>query len=70
MTTQALLKNIDTQIKKGKSPLVVLSLEEWRQIEDIIGELSSPRLLKSIKKARQDYKKGRAVRYGSLDYLK
>lgn len=70
MTTQTLLKNIDTQIKKGKSPLVILSLEEWRQIEDIISELSSPRLLKNISKARQDYKKGRAIPYELPGYLK
>jgi len=70
MTTQTLLKNIDTQIKKGKSPLVILTLEEWRQVEDIINELSSPRLLKSINKARQSYKKGRLIPYESSDYLK
>lgn len=70
MTTQTLLKNIESKIKNGKSPLVVLSLAEWQQIEDIINELSSPQLLKSISQARDDYKNGGAIPYKSLVYLK
>ncbi|MBI4087268.1 MAG: hypothetical protein HY434_00345 [Candidatus Liptonbacteria bacterium] len=66
MSTQTLLKNIETKIKKSNSPLVVLSLAEWRQIEDVIRELSSPRLLESIEDARNDYKKGKAVAYQSI----
>lgn len=68
MTTQALFKKVDAEIKRGKSPLVVLSLEEWRQIEDIISELSSPQLLKSVARARLDYKKGRAIPYQLSKY--
>ncbi|OGM99357.1 MAG: hypothetical protein A2817_01615 [Candidatus Yanofskybacteria bacterium RIFCSPHIGHO2_01_FULL_39_8b] len=67
MTNQALIKSIESRIKQGQSPLVILSLEEWHQIEDIIEELSSPRLLKDIKKARDDYKKRKAVEYKSLN---
>lgn len=70
MTTQTLLKNIETKIKKGKSPLVVLSLSEWQQIEDVINELSSPQLLKSMTQARDDYKKGKIITYKSSNYLK
>ena len=44
-----------------------MSLEEWHQIEDILEELSSPQLLKNVKKARDDYKKGKAVEYKSLN---
>lgn len=70
MTTQTLLKNIETKIKKSKSPLVVLSLSEWQQIEDVINELSSPQLLKSMTRARDDYKKGKTITYKSSNYLK
>ncbi len=63
MTTQALVKNIETRMKKNQLPLVVMSLEEWHQIEDIMEELSSSKLIKYIKKARNDYKKGRAIEY-------
>ncbi|OHB21696.1 MAG: hypothetical protein A2939_04910 [Parcubacteria group bacterium RIFCSPLOWO2_01_FULL_48_18] len=62
MTTQTLLKNINIQIKKERSPLVVLSLNQWQQIEDIISELSSPQLLESIREARKDYKKAKTYR--------
>ena len=62
MTTQALLRNIESQIKRDKSPLVVLPLEQWEQIEDILSELSSPRLLKSIKSTRLGVAKARAYK--------
>ena len=62
MTTQALLRNIELQIKKDKSPLVVLPLEQWEQIEDILSELSSPQLLKSIGTARKGISKAKAYR--------
>lgn len=65
MTTQALIKNIETRMKKNQLPLVIMSLEEWHQIEDIMEELSSPTLIKDVKKARSDYKKGRAIEYKS-----
>ncbi len=67
MVNQALIKNIESRIKQGQSPLVILSLEEWHQIEDIIEELSSPKLLQDIKKARDEYKKGKAIEYKSLN---
>lgn len=51
------------KIKYGKKPEVHLSLEDWRQIQDIILELSSPKLLKSIKKAREDYQNKRGILY-------
>ncbi|MBI2674661.1 MAG: hypothetical protein HYX22_02920 [Candidatus Yanofskybacteria bacterium] len=52
-------------MKKNQLPLVIMSLEEWHQIEDIMEELSSPTLIKDVKKARSDYKKGRAIEYKS-----
>lgn len=64
---QALLKNLESQIKKNRSPVVVMSLDEWHQIEDLIEELSSPKLLEDIKKSRDDYKKGRVVEYKLLN---
>jgi len=63
MTTQALVKNIEARMKKNQLPLVVMSLEEWHQIEDIMEELSSPKLIKDVQKARNDYKSGRAIEY-------
>lgn len=48
-------------------PLVILSLEEWHRVEDTIEELSSHKLLASIKKARDDYKKGKTIEYKSLN---
>ena len=57
------MRNIGLQIKRGNSPLVVLPLEEWQRIEDVISELSAPKLLKSIDRARKDYKNGKAVSF-------
>jgi PHD/YefM family antitoxin component YafN of YafNO toxin-antitoxin module len=62
VTTQALLKSIDSKIKKSKSPFVVLPLEEWQQIEDVICELFSPQLLKSIRESRKSYKKAKSYK--------
>jgi len=53
------LDKIESRVIKGKEPLVVLSLRDWKIIEDIIYESSSPQLLKSIKESRQAYKKGK-----------
>lgn len=63
MKNVSVLEKIDHRILKGKTPLVVLPLEEWKIIEDIISEISSPNLLKSIAKARKDYKKSKTVEY-------
>ncbi len=67
MTTKTLFEQIEKRVKIIKKsptpPTVVLPLRDWEMIEDMILELSSPQLLKSIKKARQDYKKGKGVRY-------
>lgn len=57
------LEKIEHRVIKGKTPFVVLPLEEWKIIEDIISEISSPNLLKSIAKARKDYKKSKTVEY-------
>lgn len=67
MINRALIQDIEFRIKKSQSPLVIMSLEEWRQIEDIIEELSSSKLLKDIKKARNDYKKGNGIEYKFLN---
>lgn len=63
MKNTSVLEKIEHRILKGRTPLVVLPLEEWKIIEDIISEISSPKLLKSINQARKDYKKGKAVEY-------
>ena len=65
MATQTLFRQIEKRVKitRGKRPSVVLSLPDWEIIEDIILELSSPKLLREIQLARQDYKKGAGVEY-------
>lgn len=65
MTKQALLEKIERRIKIEKKPIsrVSLSLEDWQLIKDIILELASPILLKSVEKARGDYKKGKGIEY-------
>ena len=63
MKNTNVLEKIEHRVLKGKTPLVVLPLEDWKIIEDIISEISSPNLLKGITKARKDYKKGKAVEY-------
>ena len=68
MTKQALLEKIERRIKIEKKPIsrVSLSLEDWQLIKEIILELASPTLLKSIEKARGDYKKGKGIEYHQL----
>lgn len=53
-------------IRSGRMPVVVLPLEQWEQIEDIIHELASPKLLKSIAVGRTAKNAGRAVSYRSV----
>lgn len=50
----------------GKKPFVRLSLALWEQLEDILEELSSPRLLRSIRSVRKEYKMGRVIPYERL----
>lgn len=50
----------------GKKPFVRLPLTLWEQLEDILEELSSPKLLRSIRSARKDYKIGRGISYEKL----
>ncbi len=59
MTMQTLIKNIGARIRREQTSEVVLSLPQWQQIEDIVLEFSSPELLKSLKRSRQDYQKAK-----------
>lgn len=65
MSNLSVLEKIEKRIKikSGPQPEVVLSLLDWRLIEDMILELSSPQLIKSIRKAREDYVLGKGVQY-------
>ena len=65
MTKQAILEKIEKRIKikTGTKPEVILSLTDWQLIEDIILELSSTKLMKSVKKAREYYQKNKGVAY-------
>ena len=65
MNKQAILEKIEERIKvgRGQQPSVTLSLNDWQLIEDMILELSSPKLLKSIEKSRQDYRNKKGIIY-------
>jgi PHD/YefM family antitoxin component YafN of YafNO toxin-antitoxin module len=61
-----LLKDISkkrSMMKSGATPFVVLPLEQWEQIEDILEELGSPKLVKSIVEERAAYHAGRTIPY-------
>ena len=65
-TISTLVKDITTNVahvKSGQTPFVVLPLEQWEQIEDMLGEIASPTLARSIVAGRVAYKAGRAVPY-------
>lgn len=54
--------------KIGKTPVVVLSLEKWHEIEDALEEytlMTSPSYLKSVQKAREDLKRGRVYEFNA-----
>lgn len=68
MTTNiaTLVKNITgkvSYVKGGQTPFVVLPLEQWERIEDVLEELASPALVKSIVAGRAAYKAGRVIPY-------
>ena len=52
-----------SHVTSGTTPFVVVPLEQWEQIEDMLGELASPGLVRSIIAGRAAYKAGRAVPY-------
>lgn len=66
--TSTIIEEVMTKraIIRGKKPFVKLSLALWEQVEDILKELSSPRLTRSIRRARQAYQVGRAISYDKL----
>lgn len=50
-----------TETKIGKTPVVVLPMKEWREIEDSLEDLemyTSKTLAKDIAKARREVKRG------------
>ena len=53
-------------VMKGGAPFVVLPLELWERIEDVLAELASPRLAKQIAQERAAYKSGRALPYSRV----
>lgn len=68
MTTQVLLKQIEKRAKitRGEKPRVTLPLRDWEMLEDMLLELSSPKLLADVKKAREDYRRGGSVEYKGM----
>jgi hypothetical protein len=61
MTTAAILKKVKTSTL-GKAPVVVLPMEVWTHIQDLLEDveiLHSKRLKKDIVKARQQVKQGK-----------
>lgn len=68
MTTNiaTLVKDITgkvSHVTSGTTPFVVLPLEQWDQIQDMLEELASPALVKSIAEGRAAYKAGHAIPY-------
>lgn len=65
MTRQAIIERLNKGIKvsRGNQPRVSLSLKDWETVQDLVLELSSPNLMKSIEKARSDYRKGHGIPY-------
>ncbi|OGY64259.1 MAG: hypothetical protein A3I89_03385 [Candidatus Harrisonbacteria bacterium RIFCSPLOWO2_02_FULL_41_11] len=65
MSKQAILEKIEQRIKVvgGRQPAVTLSLQDWQLVEDMILELSSSKLLKSIEKSRKDYENKKGIVY-------
>ena len=65
MSKQAILEKIEQRIKVvgGSQPAVTLSLQDWQLVEDMILELSSSKLLKSIEKSRKDYENKKGIVY-------
>jgi hypothetical protein len=63
MTKQALIERISkkAKISHGARPRVTLLLRDWEAIQDLVLELSSPNLIKSVKRAREDYQKGYGI---------
>ena len=47
-------------------PFVIIPLEKWNIIEDILGELAAPALKKSIISGRNANRKGKAISYSYL----
>lgn len=68
MVVKTIFKQIEKRVRitQEEKPSVILSLRDWEMIGDVIMELSSPKLLTSIEKARQDYKKGKGIAYNPL----
>ena len=65
MNTLILLKNVKNQ-KIGKLPVVILPLEDYEQMREDLEMLSSRRLPKEIKKAREEFKKGGVISFAEV----
>ena len=52
--------------KRSKPAMVAIPFEDYKEIEDILLELNSPKLKKEIKKARGDYKKGKVHNFDEV----
>lgn len=59
LTSRSLIRNKD-------GPFVVFPLELWERLEDILMEIASPRLLRSIAAGRRAYKSGNTIAYKSF----
>lgn len=55
------LKQVIAITKKGKATALLMSMEEYEGLIETIEILSDPELVKQLKKARHDIKKGKFV---------
>lgn len=66
MTLKQLYKKISPQeLKIGKEPFVVLSMDNWYEIEDMLWQ-SSAEVQKDIAEARREIKEGKYITFDEL----
>lgn len=53
-------------IKAGKTPVVVVPLDQWHEIEDILSELGAKTLAKDIVRSRSEHVQGKSRPYISV----
>lgn len=49
--------------KRSKPAFVAIPFEDYKEIQDILLELNSPRLQEDVKKSRKEYKRGKTVNF-------
>ncbi|TAL19970.1 hypothetical protein EPN90_02050 [Patescibacteria group bacterium] len=53
-------------VRSGRDSFIVLPLDQWEWVEDLLKERASPKLLKSIAAGRRAHKRGRSLPYARV----